>query len=209
MATSRISTPAIQITKPEVFIIESLTMEDEEKGYFEGRVLSDILKMCGKKPIYYYCRTESELQMLVLMFRESGYRYLHLSCHGSATSIETTLDSITYINFAKMLEGLMKNRRLFVSACETGNELFSTVVSARNKGMYSIAAPSEQIRFDHAVALWSAFYVKAFSIDNTAMKRKHIDSALRKLCQLFLIDFHWSYYRAEQDKWDHKIIQKT
>lgn len=201
--------PPVHITEPEVFIIESLNIDDEEKGYFEGKVLADILRMCGKKPIYYYFRTKSELQMLVLMFRESGYRYLHLSCHGSNTNIETTLDSISYIEFSEMLEGLMKNRRLFVSACETGNELFSTVVSGRNKGMYSIAAPSEKIGFDHAVALWSAFYVKAFSIDKSSMKRRHIDSALRKLCELFEVKFHWSFYRAKQDEWAHKIIQKT
>ncbi|MES1940075.1 hypothetical protein T5B8_07518 [Salinisphaera sp. T5B8] len=198
--------PPTQHTKPEVFIIESLRIGDEEKDYFEGKVLYKILRMCGKNPVYYYCRTKAELELLLLMYRESGYRYLHLSCHGGPASLETTLDSIQYAEFAEMLDGLLKNRRLFVSACEAGNELFSTVVSARNKGMYSIAAPRTPIRFDHAVALWSAFYVRIFSLGETAMRRKGINNELKKLCGLFEVELHLSYYNAKYDKWNHQVI---
>ncbi len=38
--------------------------------------MSNILAMCGKKPIYYYFRTPDELVMLADEFRQSGYRYL-------------------------------------------------------------------------------------------------------------------------------------
>ena len=198
--------PPVQKTKPEVFIIESLNIDDENKDLFEGKVLSQTLRMCGKKPIYYYCRTKEELQLLLLMFRESGYRYLHLSCHGGPLSLETTLDSINYTELSEMMTGLLKNRRLFVSACEAGNELFSTSISSRNKGMYSIAAPSVNIRFDYAVAFWSAFYVRIFSLGETAMRRKGIRLEVQKLVKFFYAEFHWSYYDAKNDRWSHEYL---
>ena len=69
-------------TVAEVFIIESLSLIDEGKERHEGEVLANVLKMCGKKPLYYYIRTKAELAMLAEEFEASGYRYLHLSCHG-------------------------------------------------------------------------------------------------------------------------------
>src|SRR4051812_29448548 len=80
-------------TVPEVFIIESLELEDEEEGR-EGAVLAAVLKMCGKNPLYYYIRTEAELEMLAGKFKESGYRYLHISCHGGDDALHTTIDVI-------------------------------------------------------------------------------------------------------------------
>jgi len=37
-------------TKPEVFIIESLGFDDERNSRLEGKVLSGVLRMCGKEP---------------------------------------------------------------------------------------------------------------------------------------------------------------
>jgi hypothetical protein len=48
-------------TKPEVFIIESLTFEDEENEHFEGRLISKMLALSDKECEYYYIRTKSEL----------------------------------------------------------------------------------------------------------------------------------------------------
>lgn len=192
---------------PEVFILESLTEENEEAGLFEGRVLYKTLKMAGKKPKYYYFRTKDELQLLALTFRESGYRYLHFSCHGDLTHIHTTLELVSYNEFAEIFDGLLRNRRLFMSACETGNELFSTCVAARNKGMYSIAAPIQQIRFDQAYAIWTSFYTKAYLMDKNMMKAKYISSALANMCKFFEVSFHWSRYDPKKDNWSHTELK--
>ena len=85
-------------TVPEVFIIESLELADETKERREGEVLAAVLRMCGKNPLYYYIRTKAELELLAKHFAASGYRYLHISCHGGMTSLETTLDSVSYKN---------------------------------------------------------------------------------------------------------------
>ena len=198
--------PPIQETFPEVFILESLTLADERKRRLEGRVLADVLRMCGKSPEYFYFRTEQELEQLILEFRRSGYRFLHLSCHGNDSELATTYGHVAYTRFAQLSAGHLQNRRLFVSACEVGNELFSELVSAKNRGMYSIASPKVSIPFDKAVALWSALYVHMFSVDESYVKAKDIDEALTSLCSLFDIPFMFSIYHAERDGWEHRTI---
>jgi hypothetical protein len=192
-------------TVPEVFIIESLTLTDEAKDRREGEVLAAVLKMCGKKPLYYYIRTRAELEHLAAEFEASGYRYLHLSCHGGDTSLATTLDSINYKNVAKILANRLGGRRLFVSACSAGNEMFAELVGAQNKAVISIAAPAEDIRFDHAVAFWSALYVKLFSINAKSMHSGRVVEVMRALAELFNVPMHWSR-RGERKEWTHELI---
>jgi len=193
--------PPIQKSVAQVFILESLSFEDEEAQRYEGRILCDILRMCGKEPKYFYFRTELELVELVTLFRNSQYRYLHISAHGNATGISTTLGEITYARFAEIFDGHLKNRRLFLSACSVGNDLLATCVQSRNKGMYSIAAPKDDIEFRHAAALWAALYVRMFSLDNDGMKSKEIHAALSKICGLFAIRFFWTWHDAKNNKW--------
>ena len=204
--TAKLKLPPIQKSVPEVFILESLSFDDEQAQRYEGRILSDILRLCGKTPKYFYFRTELELIELVTLFRNSAYRYLHISAHGSAAGINTTLGTITYARFAEIFGGHLKNRRIFLSACSVGNDLLATCMQAANKGMYSIAAPVEDIEFRHAAAIWSALYVRMFSLDSGGMKSKEIGRVLTLMCQLFGIPFFWSYHDAKNNKWvNHNI----
>ena len=66
------------MTKPNVFIIESLDFDDEKNNMYEGKVLSQILELNGIESEYYYIRTKQELDEIVDKFEDSGYRYLHL-----------------------------------------------------------------------------------------------------------------------------------
>lgn len=192
-------------TYSEVFIIESLALIDEEEGRFEGKILFDILKMCGKNPKYYYFRTQDELYMLMDKFKESRYRFLHLSCHGSDTEVHTTIDNISYPDFSSIISGQLKNRRLFISACELGNHMFCSLIAAKNQGIYSISAPTRKINFDHACAFWTAFYVKIFNDDRYYMKNKNITSAMKKICSLYKLEFHWCWWNHK--KYDHTTIK--
>lgn len=191
-------------TVPEVFIIESLELTDEAKERREGAVLAAVLKMCGKNPLYYYIRTEAELKMLADEFKKSGYRYLHISCHGGDTSLETTIDSIAYKDFAEIFKDCLNGRRLFVSACSAGNKQFAELVGVRNADIFSVAAPADDIRFDHAVAFWGAFYVKLFSTNADAMKAKGIKDAFKTLSALFDVPVHWM--RKGKKGWEHVRI---
>ena len=194
-------------TIADVFIIESLSLIDESKIRHEGKVVADILRMCGKNPIYFYIRTRAELEALAEEFDGSRYRYLHLSCHGSDTDIETTLDRISYSDFSKIFSGRLKRKRLFASACSVGNQLFSEIVGAENKEMNSVAGPVGDVRFNHAVALWSAFYVKIFSINAKSMNSKQVSEILGTLAGLFEVPIHLSTYNVKQEAWKHETIK--
>jgi len=49
------------MSRPEVFIIESLTLDDERHDRYEGQIISRILALSGKSCEYYYIRTTREL----------------------------------------------------------------------------------------------------------------------------------------------------
>lgn len=85
-------------TKPEVFIIESLQLPDEEIDRFEGNRLADMLVLSDKKCKYFYIRTAIELTKIMEVFDESQYRYLHLSCHGLVNDSNDTVGLATTIN---------------------------------------------------------------------------------------------------------------
>jgi hypothetical protein len=192
-------------TVPEVFIVESLALADEAGERREGAVLAAVLKMCGKNPLYYYIRTRAELELMAKEFEDSGYRYLHISCHGGPKSLELTLDSVSYQEFAQIFRRRLSNRRLFVSACSAGNDRFAQAVSAKNKDLKSIAAPSNDIQFDHAVAFWSSFYVKTFSLNADSMNSDRIVGVLGPLAQLFGEPVHFSR-KGSNGRWSHEVI---
>ena len=193
--------PAIQYSVPEVFIIESLDDDDEDNKRYEGRILSDMLRLAGKNPKYYYFQSEHELPHLFGLFRQTQFRFLHVSTHATATEISLNHGPISYDTFADYASPHLKTRRLFFSACQIGNENFVNAVSAKNKGMHSIVAPAENIDFDHAAALWSAFYISIFALDTNAVKHETIETRLRALMKLFPVDFFLAKYSSVGDKW--------
>jgi hypothetical protein len=62
------------MSQPEIFIIESLNFKDERAERFEGRIVSQILALTGKKYEYCYIRTKRELKELLNQFASSTYR---------------------------------------------------------------------------------------------------------------------------------------
>ena len=201
--------PDIQHTVPEVFIFESLTKEDELAKRYDGLVLADMLRLAGKNPKYYYFQSKEELPHLLGLFRQSKYRYLHISAHASATHIGTTEGSLTYAEFVSLFAGHLPLRRLFFSACQVGNKKFVDAVAAGNKGMHSFVAPAEDIRFDHAAALWSTFYISMFTENENAMKRADIKKRLKALTGLFPVDFFFATYASEAGVWKYETIEKA
>ncbi len=171
-------------SEPEVFIIESLDFDDEENERFEGRIISKILALSGKHCEYYYIRTKRELGEVLKRFASSGYRYLHLSCHGSGTSMHTTLDEIPFRDLGALLKPYLRERRLFVSACSMVNDALARVLMP-GSGCYSILGPHEEVRFSDAAILWAAFYHAMFTDDSTAMKRADLKIKAMELADLF------------------------
>lgn len=177
--------PPSQITKPETFILESLSEDDESNQRLDGKVLYEVLRLQGKKPIYYYFRTQTELIKFSDIFRQSGYRYLHLSCHGNDAQVLFTFGQTDYDLFASIFEGKLNHRRLFVSGCNLGNLDFAKAIFAKNGGMYSVTAPTKKVFFSQTTAFWPAFYYMMHAWDTTAMKKRRLEHVLQRLTQVF------------------------
>lgn len=145
----------------------------------------DVLKLHGKNPKYYYFRTQRELVEFAKLFRESGYRYLHLSCHGSQEIIKYTFGESTYSEFARLFDKKLHNRRLFVSGCNLGNRNFAEALFQTNGGMYSVTAPIKRVRFDQSISFWSAFYYMMHAWDSSTMKKQRLTQVLNQLSTIF------------------------
>jgi hypothetical protein len=172
-------------TIPEVFIIESLTIEDEQRGRTEGEIISRMLKLSGKKETkYFYIRTERELDEIVDIFDESDYRYLHLSCHASKSGMTTTFDPIPYKKLGEMLAPCISKRRVFGSACEMANDKLADALLFDTE-CYSVLGPARSIGFDDAAAFWVAFYHLMFKANENSMKHKDTEFYAKRLAELF------------------------
>ena len=172
-------------TKPEVFIIESLTLDDEQHRRQEGGLLSQMLHLAGKTETqYFYIRTRRELDEIIRLFGESGSRYLHISCHADRSGMATTFDDVPYSELGMMLAPCLHGRRVFVSACEMATSAFAREILPRT-GCYSLIGPKRTITFDDAAAFWVSFYHLMFKINETSMKRENLRRRVRELSKIY------------------------
>ncbi|MBP2549680.1 hypothetical protein J2858_002603 [Neorhizobium galegae] len=166
------------MTKPEVFIIESLKFE-EEADYREGEMIYRSLRMSNKNPLYRYVRTMTEFEHFVGEFEESNYRYLHISCHGSRSGISMTLDDMTTQEVGEIVGPALEGKRLFLSTCLASTSAMAEAVFS-NGGCTSLAGPKNKINFDDSVILWTSFYHLMFKANQKAMKRDILMETLSK-----------------------------
>lgn len=164
------------MTKPEVYIIESLRFS-EETDYREGEMIYRSLRMSLKNPIYRYVRTLTEFEHFIGEFEDSNYRYLHISCHGSKGGVSMTLDDITTQDMAEIVGPALDGKRLFLSTCLASTPAMATEIF-KNGGCTSLAGPRNKINFDDSVVLWTSFYHLMFKANQKAMKRDKLRETL-------------------------------
>ena len=140
-----------------VFIIETLSLEDEKNGRLDGQILKDILDLCEIPNDYYYIRTSHELEEIINEFEESKLRYLHLSCHASESQIAFTFENLFFREVAEIIGSKLKNKRIFISACEASNFEFAKCIIPKF-GCTSLIGSPDKINFDKAAVFWSSFY---------------------------------------------------
>ncbi len=183
--------------KPNVFIIESLDLEDEKDELFEGRILSQVLHLGAKESFYYYIRTRSELKRILGEFDRTGFRYLHFSCHGNKASLSTTLDDLPFTDFGTILKPHLDGKRLFISACSAVNDTLAMEVIP-GSGCYSVIGPSKKIRFNDSAIVWATFYHLIFRENPKGMKREYVSTALRKIREIFGVSLE--YYATSDNR---------
>ncbi|WP_438349258.1 hypothetical protein ACP8HI_00760 [Paenibacillus sp. FA6] len=182
-------------TIPGVYIIESLSFEDENENRYEGRLLKEILHLSGSKTIYKYIRTISELEYMIENFFESKYRYLHISCHGDQESFGLTIDNdVPFKIFCKMLKDF-DNRRLFLSSCSVCNDSLIRNLKSNGKPL-SVVGPSKDVGFSSAAIFWASIYHLMFSKEGEKMSNKNMKETLREISILYGLNMR-SYIRSK------------
>ena len=194
------TSPSSAATRAQVFIIESMRLDEED--HREGEVISRTLKMSVKEPRYEYIRTRQELDHFLDEFEDSGYRYLHLSCHGDENGIALTFDYIPIEELADMLRPVLIDRRLFLSACKVTTKKFASLILEED-GCFSVAGPVGKPNTDDSAVFWSAFYHIMFKNDPKRMKRKDVQETLSKMGTL--VDVQMRYFALD----DGEVIQTT
>lgn len=187
----------MSVTKPNVFIIESLDFKDEKNGHYEGEIISKILNFSGISHKYFYIRTKQEFEYVINLFKKSNYRYLHISCHGNTDALYTTLDEISFDEIGLILENVLDKRRIFISACAATNSKLADKIFS-NTECYSLIGPAKNIKMDDAAIFWASFYQIMFKKNLNGMTRKSLEFTLKNLIEAFEVKI--KYFSASKTK---------
>ncbi|MBJ6127981.1 hypothetical protein [Microvirga splendida] len=192
-------------TKPQVFIIESLTFEDEANRR-EGEIIERSLKMIGKDPQYHYVRTYEEFEHFINVFNESSYRYLHLSMHGSKDGFDFTIGDIGISEFSRLVGPALDGKRLFISACSAATTKLARNIFSEGK-CNSVVGPAEDIAFGDAAVFWTALYHLMFKAN-----RKTVDNKLLKLNLVktaFMMQENFNLFTRKKDSVEPRVYPVT
>jgi hypothetical protein len=186
-------------TKYGVFIIESLTLENEKDKRLDGFILKQILDLCEIKNEYYYLRTDLELKKIIRLFETSGLRYLHLSCHGSNNEISLTFKNLSFTALSKIIGPYIKNRRVFISACKSSNKELAKEFSIEDH-YYSVIGSPVKIGFDQSAVFWSGFYQRMNEINDSTMKKEDLLDLIEKLSNAYNLPVNYYSFIRNSDK---------
>lgn len=182
------------MSKPMVFIIESLKWDDEENRRQEGDFLSHILNLAGREHKYYYIRTRLELKKVLGLFAESEFRYLHLSCHGSTDCLALGLEQVSFEEFSQWATPYLNGKRLFLSACSAANDSFASQLFSHS-GLLSFAGPDSETEFSDAAIMWASFYNQMFKDDAKVMRTEQVKATLKSLSNVFEVPLNYFHRR--------------
>lgn len=198
----------MNMTDYGVFIVESLSLKDEKSKRLDGYILKQILDLCKIKNQYFYIRTEVELRKIIEKFNESKLRYLHLSCHGSSNMIHLTFDPLFFDDLTDIIGPYIKNRRVFLSACNSTNIALAKELIIHCQ-CYSVIGSPKKIGFDQSAVFWSGFYQRMNEIDSDSMKQSNMLALIEKLSTAFELPInYYSFKRLENKDFDKTKIKE-
>lgn len=177
-------------SKYGVFIIESMDLENEGKGKLDGYMLKNILDLCDIPSDYFYIRTKLELKKVILEFKKSTYRFLHIACHGNKKELGLTFESISFEELETILGKHLFHRRLFLSSCKAAQfELAEYFIPKYH--CYSVIGSPDNINYDEAALFWSSFYYLMFKNDTEQMVQVNILPTLLNITKVHEIKLNY------------------
>jgi hypothetical protein len=102
----------------------------------------------------------------------------------------TTLDTISFADFAAIIGPHLNNRRLFLSTCSMSNKDLAKLLIPHS-GCYSILGPAENVAFNDAAILWASLYHVMFACDAKVMKPAVLRSNAQSVANLFRVPLNY------------------
>lgn len=191
-------------TEPKVFIIESLTLQDESENHFEGEIIHKILNLSNVKSRYEYIRTDIEFTHFLKDYERSEYRYLHISMHGDKQLISTTFNNIDLENFVLNISKYLDKRRLFLSCCSFATDKLAEKIFAESD-CYSIVGFNKAVNYNDAAIFWATFYHHMFNRGKRYIKYVELKSLLKKLMTIYKLPIVYYQSSSKNTKGYKKI----
>jgi hypothetical protein len=182
-------------TTPNVFIIESLNIDDEKHDRFEGKFLSHILKLTGAKACYSYVRTPAQFRKALVQFKKSGFRYLHISSHANKQGLGLTEGELTIDDLANLLGPVLQKRRIFFSACQFVTRDLAEALFNETE-CYSAIGPFTKVGFDEAAIFWASLYHVMLRDEAGSMKFKELKKQVSVFSKLYRVKI--KYFRSSK-----------
>ncbi|MFZ1291904.1 MAG: hypothetical protein WAR79_17535 [Melioribacteraceae bacterium] len=184
------------MSKYGVFIIESLRSGD----YFDGESMSQILELSSINNFYREVISKEDFIKAINEFKNSNFRYLHLSCHSDMEGIEINGENISNYELSILLKNKITRKLIFLSACQGSNRMMASALIIKCGGQSLIGTPVD-LSFDKAALFWPSFYHVINNLDKTKMNKQNLDLVLKRCVDLFEIPIN--YYHGIKDYPDY------
>lgn len=187
-----------------IYIIESLNNDDNK----DGLILHEILNVCGIENYYNSIKTKEEFIKTINDFENCRFRYLHLSFHGNKNGFKLNDGTfITNAKFSEIIGDNFKNRRFFMSSCETGNLDLAGKLITKNM-VFSLIGSPINIRFDKSSLFFPTFYHLMSEFDADKMKKKELKKSLQMCTDLFQIPINYYAFIRKDNNWNENEVRE-
>lgn len=200
--------------KSDLFIIEVLRPEDYARFGADGLHLVGQMQAMGFESHYARVYTFDDFKNAINRFKDFGFKWLHISCHGCENGIAFYDEEewkhgrykevvVSNHDFASALSKKTSLSRITISGCQLGNENFLKEMFVCNPGIHSIVAPIDSLQFIIAGPLWSAFY-SLLMLDSDAdgedvkVTGRAVESAVQRVSECFRIKLAFNEYHPEK-----------
>ena len=204
--------------KSDLFIIEVLRPEDYACFAADGLQLVTQMQALGFDTRYVRAYTFDSFKTAVAQYQESGFKWLHLSCHGCDTGVEFYKkepwvnckfepEVITNDKVAKSFGKCLIHCRVTLSGCRTGNVDLTQKIFECNKGLQSLVAPVDDLADDIVAPLWLSYYSllikrsrSKYEGDNVKITNEDIGEVVESVSKCFSVSLAFNaYHPAKTD----------
>lgn len=143
-----------------IFIIEGM-----EKDASESPMLKKMLSLTKVNPLIKIkkVRSRADFKKAIQSFKNSDFKFLHISTHGGTNYLKFENDKIEIPEFVDIIGPVSTDRRIFLSACSFATFNMAKEIIPKYHCLSIIGSP-DIVDVDKAAVFWTSFYFLIFKI---------------------------------------------